>query len=194
MNATEQAHGDRAAGQAIEPTPKGRFGLRGITLDRAKPKVTPALTGRIGPPAPRPLKFRDGLPTVYLRRPRFQLPQRLGGGPGYIDATERPRVVIPPRERVDGGPAWVRYYAQRGIVLTPTADRHTAVQSRRKLMSGDAALIAKLEPLTLPALLNEPPPDCNSAPHPEDVDRSAVTIGVGGSLLCSWHLAGGGAS
>ena len=62
------------------------------------------------------------------------------------------------------------------------------MQSRRKLTSGDVALIAKTEPLTLPALRGESP-ECNSGPNTSGQVTTAITIGATGNLICRDHLA-----
>ena len=191
MNASDtRPSGDAALRDAIEPRPKGRFGIHGITLDRAKPKAAPVPTGRVGPPAPAPLKYVDALPAMYLRRARAQVPQRLGGSAGLVmDATVKP-LEHAPRVRTFGAEAILADVARRGIVVTLGTDRASLpVQVRGKLMSDDLQTLRDAAPLLLAHLRGDPPPECTSGPHAKGQDAAAVTVGPLGALICAAHLA-----
>ena len=191
MNATDtRPSGDAALRDAIEPRPKGRFGIHGITLDRAKPKAAPVPPGRIGPPAPAPLRFVDALPAMHAPRARAQVPQRLGGSAGLVmDATVKP-LVHAPRVRLFGPVAILADLARRGIVVTLGTDRASLpVQVRGKLMSDDLQTLRDATQLLLAHLRGDPPPACTSGQHTKGQDASAVTVGPLGALLCAANLA-----
>ena len=189
-NATDtRPSGDAALRDAIEPRPKGRFGLHGITLDRPKPKAAPVPTGRIGKPAPAPLRFVDALPPMYAPRPRPKLSQRPGGSSLLVmDATIKP-LIHAPRVRVFGPAAILADLARRGVVVTLTTDRtNLAVQTRGTLMTGDLKLLRDAAPLLLAHLRGDPPPECNSGPHTKGQDAAAVSVGPLGATICAAHL------
>jgi hypothetical protein len=189
MNAQNNS-GNAALRDAIEPRPKGRFGIRGITLDRPKKKPEYVPAGRIGPPAPPPLRFADALPPMYAPRPRPKVSNRPGGSSLVVmDATTKP-LVHAPRVRVYGPAAILADVGRRGIVCTLTTDRtDVAVQVRAKLMGDDLQTLRDAAPLLLAHLRGDAPPECTSGPHTKGQDVAAVSVGPLGALICAAHLA-----
>ena len=189
MNATDtRPSGDAAVRDAIEPRPKNRFGIHGFTV-REKPKAAPAPSGRIGKPAPAPLRYADALAPMFAPRPRPKLSQRPGGSSLLVmDATIKP-LTHAPRIRVYGAGAIVADLARRGVVVSLTTDRtNLAVQTRGTLMTGDLKLLRDAAPLLLAHLRGDPPPECTSGPHTKGQDAAAVSVGPLGATICAAHL------
>jgi hypothetical protein len=182
--------GDAALRETIEPRPKGRFGVSGYTVHREKPKAAPIPTGRIGPPAPAPLRFADALPAMYAPRPRPKIGMPAPGSSiGVMNANTKP-LVHAPKVRLYGPAAIEADVARRGVVVTLSTDRETLpVQARGALMASDERTLRLAFPLLLAYKRGDPPHECNSAPHAKGTDATAVSVGPLGNLICAAHLA-----
>ena len=144
---------------------------------------------KYGPPPPAPLKFVDALAPLYAPRPRPKLGMPpIGSALGIMDARVKP-IEHAPRTRIFGPHAVVRDLERRGHIVTLSTDKQSLVlQSRGRPLASDLALLRAAEPLVLGFLRGDPAPDCNSGEHPPKVDKSAVTCGPTGNLVCIWHL------
>ena len=194
MNA--QTTGNAAVSDAVEPRPKGRFGISAFTL-RTPPKREPFV--------PKPLTRRT--PTVKpVDAVTESLAPRKRSGPlptrtphaaaaamhGIVADVPGEAFVPQPVTRPRGPEAILAYLKGRHVELALSADRAHVVPRALsgKLFNIDRDLIERTAPL-LVAHLAGAPLVCQVGAHPKDVDATATTLLVGSAPCCAFHLAGG---
>jgi hypothetical protein len=195
MNTT-QAHGDAALGQAIEPTPKGRFGIRGFTM-KAPPKREPFVpkplvrrTVRVKPvdavtEGLAPHRRTGPLPTRTPLAAAAAMHGIASDAPGQAITGER---IVRPR----GPEAIIRALRSKGITLALSADGRYVIPSADggRMFRPERDLLDTTHDL-IRAHLAGTTVVCQVGTHDKGTDATAVSVLVGGCPVCADHLAGG---